>query len=442
MMGWLLGNRGGLSASDATQRDAGDDRWFTGLGGARSEIDVTVTVKRARQIPVVRSALKCLADSVAGLEHGAFRRISATKVERIENHPAALLLQDPNEDRTGFEFVYQIVDDLASHGDFLAERIFDNMGQTVGLRRLDPSPERMTVEELPDGSVRFDVRDRWGRGRKLLRDEVWHIPLPPLLDGIRGTSPILEDGREAVAVGIALQRYANILFTNDATPPYALYTDSHFRDEESRKNMLDAIRKWATGRNRHKIGMFEYGLKPHRMGLTAEEAQFLETRKELWIDLARIWRVPPHKVGLLDKATFSNIEHQSLEFVTDTLRPILELIERSVTKHLIGVPGVYFEFNVETLLRGDLEARYKAYALGRQWGWLSVNDVLALEKRNGIGRAGDRYVEPLNMVPVGTGTSERERDSQESINKSISFLRASAGGVRGRPRLELVKDAA
>jgi HK97 family phage portal protein len=261
-------------------------------------------------------------------------------------------------------------------------------------------------------------------------------------DDVRGTSAILSDGREAVAVAIALQRYANILFTNDATPPYALSMESHFKDGASKKNFLAALRKWSTGRNRHQPAILEYGLKPHRMGLTAEEAQFLETRRELWLDLCRLWRVPPHKVGILDKATFSNIEHQSLEFVIDTLRPVLELIERSVGKFLIDQPGIYFEFNVESLLRGDIKARYEAYAIGRQWGWLSVNDVLRIEHKNGIGPAGDRYIEPLNMVPVGTTKTDRAPDKRASVETSIAFLRESVSANGGRPRLELVKDAA
>lgn len=436
----LFGDR--LSADAGGNRDPFDDRFFPGAGGVRSEIEVDVTIKRARQVPVVRNALKVLADSIAGLEHGVFRRESRARIERLDEHPVAALLLDPNPEQTGFEFIYQVVDDLAAHGDFFARKIFDESGEVIALRRLDPSQGRMTVEEMPDGSKRFRAKDRWGSETVFLSWEVWHIPLPPMQDGIKGTSPILEDGREAVAVAIALQRYANILFTNDATPPYVFATDSHFADEASRKNMIAALHRWMGGRNRHKPAVTEYGLKPHRMGLTAEEAQFLETRKELWLDLARLWRVPPHKVGILDRATFSNIEHQALEFVVDTLRPFLELIERSVTKHLIGQPGVFFEFSVDSLLRGDLKARYEAYALGRQWGFLSVNDILAAEKRNPIGPAGDRYMEPLNMVPVGTGAEQRDAGTRASIDRSIAFLRETTARAGGRPRLDLVKDAA
>lgn len=429
---------------DAKPRDPFDEKWW-GANGARSEINVKVTIPRARQVPVIRSCLSLLSNSVAGLEHSVFQRSERGLFQPVAHHPISKLMKNPNKRFTSFDFIYTIVDDLCTEGDFFAEKIYNLAGVLTDLWRIEPW--RVTVEETMDGTKRFRFTDRFGKERILLEDEVWHIPLPPVQGELVGTSPILTDGKEAVAVAIALQRYSNILFTNDATPPYALSMEGNFADPGSRKNMIKAIRKWMTGKNRHIPGILEYNMKPHRMGLTAEEAQFLETRKELWLDLARLWRVPPHKVGLLDKATFSNIEHQSLEFVTDTLRPILELIERSVNKFLIGDDNFYFEFNVESLLRGDIKSRYEAYSIGRQWGWLSVNDILKEERRNGIGPAGDRYVEPLNMVPVGTGHNERERDKRASIDSSIEFLHGTVGGRRRlfrkpQQRMELIQDAA
>lgn len=434
--------RGDTRAEGVADRDASDDRYFGSIGGARSEIDVRVTVERARQVPVIRSCLKCLAGSVAGLQFGTFRRLSDDKVERVSDHPITRLLSNPNGQQTSFDFIYSIVDDLEAYGDFFAELVRDDLtGEVAEMRRIT-RPDRVLVEEAYDGSKRIQFNRRDGSKVTLVEGEFWQIMMPPLRDNLRGSSPILHDGREAVAVAIALQRYANIFFTNDATPPYAFTMEGSFKDTASKKNFVDALRKWMAGRNRHSPGVFEHGLKPTRLGLNNEEAQFVETRKELWLDLARIWRVPPHKVGILDRATFSNIEHQSLEFVIDTLRPILELIERSVTRFLVEEDDVYFEFNVESLLRGDIKTRYEAYALGRQWGWLSVNDVLRMENRNGIGSPGDRYIEPLNMVPVGTGAQDRQPEERAGVERSLAFLRQSVARNGGRPRLELVKDAA
>ncbi|TMV07309.1 phage portal protein [Arenibacterium halophilum] len=435
----LFGGGRDAAMAEAT-RDAGEDRWFEG-GGARSEIDVAVSIERARKVPVIRDCLHTLSENVAGLQFGCFQRLDERRRRRLDQHPAMRLLSNPNRRQTSYEFLACMVDDLASHGDFMARMIFDAAGNVVELRRINPDPAVTHVDEV-EGVKRFTTRDARGQDHRYLEEEVWHIPLPPLKDGLRGTSPILDDGREAVAVAIALQRYANILFKNDGTPPYAITMDGNFKGADDKKNFLKAWRRWTSGKNRHTPAVLEYGMKPTRMGLTAEEAQFLETRKELWLDLTRLWRVPPHKVGIMDKATFSNIEHQALEFVTDTLRPVLELIERSVAKFLIEEDDVFFEFNVESLLRGDIKTRFEAYALGRQWGWLSVNDVLRMENLNGIGAAGDRYVEPLNMVPVGTGPGGRERDERAAIDRSIAFLRETTARNGGRPRLELVKHAA
>lgn len=423
-------------------RDPSDDRWFDTVGTAMSEIKIAVSVERARQVPVVRDCLKVQSDSVAGLQFGVFRRVGPATVERVTDHPILALFEDPNDRMTSFDLFYSMVDDLATEGNFYAEPVIDDQGRISRLMRLLPGS--MQVEELLDGSRRYRYSSPSGRERRFLEGEIWHIAMPPFCDNLRGRSPILEDGREAVAVAIALQRYANILFTNDATPLTVLSMEGTFRDRDQKKNFLAAWRRWVTGSRRHHPAVLEHGMKAQRLGLTAEEAQFLETRKELWLDLTRIWRVPPHKVGIMDRATFSNIEHQSLEFVTDTLRPILELIERSVTKYLIEEPGTYFEFDVSSLLRGDIEARYKAYALGRQWGWLSVNDILRAENRNGIGPAGDRYIEPLNMVPVGTGAPERAPERRDATARAVAFLHQSVAGPRGgqASRLEIIRDAA
>jgi HK97 family phage portal protein len=419
-------------------RDPREDRWYGALG-VRSEIGVDVSVERARQVPVIRGCLSVLAESVAGLQFGVTRIVDDSTRERITDHPVISLLNNPNKRQTSFDFIYAIVDDLSAEGDFYARMIFDG-GELVGLKRIEPST--VTVEETTDETKRFRFTDKFGVGHVLLEDEVWHIPRPPLDSDIKGTSPILVDGKEAVAVAIALQKYANILFTNDATPAYvwSMPAGQSFKSEGDKKKWTGAMSRWLGGKNRHKPAVAEFGIEPKRLGLTSEEAQFLETRKELWLDLTRIWRVPPHKVGIMDRATFSNIEHQSLEFVTDTLRPILELIERSVNKFLIGDEEYSFEFNVRSLLRGDLKARYEAYAMARQWGWLSVNDVLRMENENGIGAAGDRYMEPLNMVPVGSAADRRE--NQQGVQKSLAFLRESVAANGGRPRLEILKNAA
>lgn len=422
------------------ERDAADDRWFDGAR-RRTEIDVDVTIERARRIPVVRDALKVRSDSVSMLPFSVVETLPSGDVRPVEDHPVLRVLRNPNPRQTGTEFLACMVDDLDTFGAFFARPVFDDNGDLAELWRMEP--ERCTLDELTDMSRRVTYSDHLGRRWVLVEGEFWYIPMPPVIDGLRGRSAILDDGAEAIAVAIALQRYANRLFANDATPPFVFRFPNegqHFKDAESKQNFISAWFRHLTGRNRGRPGVLEYGMEIQKLGLSSEEAQFLETRKELWLDICRLWRVPPHMVGIMDRATFSNIEHQSLEFVTHTLTPLIELIEKSIAKYLLEDPRLRFEFNVAGLLRGDIKTRYEAYALGRQWGWLSVNDILRMEGKNGIGVPGDRYVEPLNMVPVGIG--DRAPARREGTEGAIAFLRESVARTGGRPRLEIVRDAA
>ncbi len=413
-------------------RDASDDFWFQPVG-QRTAAGVAVTVEKARRLPPVRASLSLLAGSVAGLSFAVFARDLRDDRTRLRGHPVARLLRDPNHRDTSFDFIANLVDDLAAQGQFLAERI-DPGTRAERLWRIPR--EQYTVELLADRTRRFKVREPGRPERVLLEDEVWFIAVPPHKDGFAGTSVILDDGREAIGAALALQAYAARFFENDATPPFVFKHKSHFADQDSKRNFLNAWAKWFGGRNRGKPGVLEYDMDIHQLASTNEQAQFLETRKELWLDIVRLWRVPPHKIGILDKATFSNIEEQSLEFVTDTLAPLLRLIERSVAKTFLS-EGEYFEFNVASLLRGDIKARFDAYAIARQWGWLSVNEIRRLENMNGIGPAGDRFIEPLNMVPAGS-----PRDDGKGTAQAIAFLRQSVARNGGKPKLEVVKDAA
>ncbi len=431
-MGFLNWLQPRADAAGSSMRDPSDDFWFEPVGRV-SQAGVNVTTVNARAVPVVSSCLKLLRESIAGLSFGVFERDDNDDRSRVRGHPVARLLSRPNSRDSSFEFMANLVDDLAAEGQFLAERKYRGTPQEE-LWRITRA--HYDVEELPDGR-RFRIRQPGQPERVLLDDEVWFIAVPPYLDGCRGNSVILKDGREAIGAAIALQAYAARFFNNDATPPFIFKHKGSFADG-AKENFLRAWAKAFGGKNRGKPAVLEFDMDIHQLGMSNEQSQFLETRKELWLDIARLWRVPPHKVGILDKATFSNIEHQSLEFVVDTLGPWLELIEHSIAHTFWLGDGVYFEFNVASLLRGDIKTRFEAYALARQWGWMSVNEIRRLENRNGIGSAGDRFMEPLNMQPVGAPADSGGQNTQQAI----SFLRRSVAANGGRPNLRVIKDAA
>ena len=179
----------------------------------------------------------------------------------------------------------------------------------------------------------------------------------------------------------------------------------------NREQAEEFRQKWINqfGRgNRHKPAVLDQGGKVSTIPVENNKAQFIETAREVSKQLVRFWRVPPHKVGILDQATFTNIEQQALEFVTDCLLPLLVAWEQAIARDLILTPGVFAEHNVAGLLRGDLKTRYEAYAIGRNWGWLSVNDIRRLENQNPVETNGDIYLQPLNMVPAGADAALRQ----------------------------------
>ncbi|MEO0623131.1 MAG: phage portal protein [Pseudomonadota bacterium] len=400
------------SADDAPKRDASDDFWFgqIGLAGAAGE---AVTVDRALQLPVVKNCIEILSGATSSLPSGVVRserRGVQLRAEPEPEHPISLLIADPNTEQSGPEFLSQMVFDLATAGDFVAE-IVPKSGGLWELRHLPA--DVVTVERLKDGSRRWRVRDGGHAERSLVEGEVWHVRKPPIRDGLTGLGAI-EAGREEISKGLALQAYAARFFRNDLTPPLALLKEGGFADDNSKKNFLRAITRALTGKNRHKPMLLEHGIKPFRLGVNNNEAQFLETAKANDLALTRLWNMPAHKVSIFDGATRSNVEQQALEFVTDALMPWLCLIEASIGKVLMrGQAGRRFEFNVAGLLRGDIKTRYLSYAVARQWGWLSVNDIRAIESMNPVA-GGNVYLQPMNMEPAGSNAGIDRANNQRA----------------------------
>lgn len=394
-MSWLGRLFGG--PADPLPRDPSADHWWepVGTGSIAGE---RVTLEKALQLPVVFACLKVISDTIGSLPHGVFERRGDER-SPVPNHPLADVFAAPNEEMTGFEFFALTAFDLASAGNAFWEVVPGPRGPVDRLERM--APEDVTVERLPSGARRYRHRAEGRPERILLEDRVWHVRDMPLVRGLVGMSRI-DAGREAIGAAMGAQRYSAQFWRNDATPPVAIMMAAPFKDAESRKNYMAAIRAWWGGNNRHSPAVFDHAEDVKTLGTAPEQAQFIETRKEHDYALARLWRMPPHKIGMLERATNNNIEHQSLEFVMDTLRPWLELIEAAVDRWLIvNSRRFYFEFNVLGLLRGDAKTRFDAYAQARQWGWLSINEIRRLENMNPIAN-GDQHLQPMNMQPAGT----------------------------------------
>jgi HK97 family phage portal protein len=434
----IFGGRKSADADDRSlKRDPSDDFWYSRKVGVRSAAGAQVTIESALTLPVVIDCLKVLQDTIASLPLHLYERAEDGSATKAMRHPLYERLSTlPNDRMTAFEFWGKVVHDLGTRGNHFSEIL---PGPRGAIDQLVPlNADTISISVLSDGALRYEIREPGRQIRYLLEGEIWHLKNSPLTaDGLLGTSPIWY-GREAIGSALALQDYAARFFANDATPPFVIQHPGSFKDEASKINFLAAIKKWWGGKNKGSPGILEFGMKVEKVGVNNEEAQFLETRNALNLDITRIWRVPPHKVGILDRATFTNIEHQSLEFVTDTILPIVRLIEQAISRDLILAPQRYYaQFNLDGLLRGDLQSRYSAYAIGRNWGWLSTNDIRRRENMNPVEGGDDDYLQPLNMVPAGeeipVDARRKPEDPQALISPAAGVTATSIKGALHGP---------
>lgn len=376
--------------------------WF---GGAQSATGIQVTSESARRIAAVWCAVRILSESVASLPVFVYQRSDDGKgKERKTSNPLHRLLHDqPNIWQTSFEWREMMQGHLALRGNAYAEIVYDRRGSITAL--IPRHPDRMRVfdisqEQIGEQPLIYQYTPVTGPVRYLFADEVLHVKgLSD--DGLVGLSPI-QEFRETLGLSLGTETYAAKFFGNYANPGGVL---SHPKSltKDAQKRLREQWEQRHTGLdNVNKVAVLEEGLTWTQVGVNPEDSQLLESRKFSVTEIARIFRVPPHMLADLDRATFSNIEQQAIEFVVHTLRPWLVRWEQRLALALLTpkerASGLFIEFNVDGLLRGDIKSRYGAYAVGRQWGWLSPNDVRALENMNprtDVG--GDAYHEPLNM---------------------------------------------
>lgn len=368
--------------------------WWSNLAATASGVGVSEH-NAMKAIPVF-ACVRVIADTLASLPLNVYRRIGGSSKEPDRRHPLHALLHDaPNPLMTSFAFRECLTGHLLLWGNAYA-LIERRQGRIAALWPL--RPDRVRVQQ--DGADLSYEYEHHGEAMLVAgRDDVLHIQGLGF-DGVIGYSPI-GVARQAVGMTLAAEEYGARFFGNNAAPGGVLTTDRRL-NPDTVERIKESWNQAHQGPERaFRTAILEEGLSWQSIGMKPEEAQFIETRKFQTQEIARLYRVPPHMIGDLDRATFSNIEHQALEFVTHTMRPWLVRWEQELNRKLFRRPDTFAEFNVDGLLRGDIEARYRAYAVARQWGWLSANDIRDRENMNPIAD-GDVYLTPLNMIPAGT----------------------------------------
>lgn len=374
---------------------------------------VPVTPTVALQSSAVYACVRLLAESVAMLPLVLYRRDGRSRVRATE-HPLYPLLHDaPNPLMTSYEYRQTLMGHLCLRGNAYSYIEYDRAGRVSGLWLLNPDMVSL-VRDRQTGELLYAVQlppEFGGEMRVLPADMIWHLR-GLSGDGIMGYSP-LRLATQAIGLSIAAEAYGAAFFANSAEPGFVLIHPGKLSDTAYQRLRQAWERRHQGIERAHRVAILEEGLKPEKLGIAPEDAQFLETRKFQVTDIARIFRVPPHMIGDLERATFSNIEHMGIEFVTYSLMPWLVAIEQSIAQCLLleRERGLYYaKHNVSGLLRGDVQSRYQAYAIARQWGWMSVNDIRELEELNPLpDEIGEQYLSPLNMAPMTPEPPMRSR---------------------------------
>lgn len=367
----------------------------------------TVNERTALQTTAVYACVRILSETIASLPLHVYRYTEGGKTKDTEHALYTLLHDEPNPDMTSFVFRETLMSHLLIWGNAYSQILRDRSGQVIGLYPL--LPDQMSVHRSEKGKLYY-VYNRYEEDNPnfqekgsivLSQEEVLHIPGLGF-DGLIGYSPIAL-AKNAVGMTLACEEYGASFFGNGANPGGVLEHPGILKDPAKVRDSWNAV--YQGTRNAHKVAVLEEGMSYKQIGIPPEEAQFLETRKFQINEIARLFRIPPHMVGDLEKSSFSNIEQQSLEFVKYTLDPWVVRFEQALKKSLL-LPEEkkthFIKFNVDGLLRGDYQSRMNGYAIGRQNGWLSTNDIRELEELNPIPpeEGGDLYLINGNMTKL------------------------------------------
>ena len=403
----MMGIFSGLFKSrDKPQNRTSGSSYAFFLGGSSS--GKAVTERSAMQMTAVYSCVRILAEAIACLPLHLYRYTDSGGKEKALEHPLYRLLHDePNPEMSSFIFRETLMTHLLLWGNAYAQVIRNGKNEVVALYPL--MPNRMTVDRDEAGqlyyqytTVQEDAPTMEGSTVVLRPEDVLHIPGLGF-DGLVGYSPIAM-AKNSIGMAIACEEYGAKFFANGAAPGGVLEHPGTIKDPQRVRESWQST-FGGTG-NANKIAVLEEGMKYTPISISPEQAQFLETRKFQINEIARIFRVPPHMVGDLEKSSFSNIEQQSLEFVKYTLDPWVIRWEQSIQRVLLTPEEkeqYYVKFNLEGLLRGDYQSRMNGYAIARQNGWMSANDIRELENQDRIPaeQGGDLYLINGNMLPMG-----------------------------------------
>jgi len=366
-----------------------------------SEAGTTVTPDTALTLGAVWACVRCVTETLATLPLNVLKKGENNSRSVWGDHPIHKLLHSyPNPLQSKVEFFEYMIGHLELRGNAYAEIEYNSRGLPIALWPLHP--DSMSVSLDKDG-LKYEYRLPNGSSVRLPARNVLHIKFLSL-DGVVGTSPI-RYAANAVGAGLAAQKYSSKVFKTGGSQRFALVSEHSLKPDQ----IADLRASWESTYSgidsSHRVAILHGGIKPEVIGIAPEDAQLLQMWNATVVDVCRIWRVPPHKVAQLDRATFSNIEEQNIEWVTDSILPRAVRIEQAIQSALLrDQDDAEVKFNLDGLLRGRLQDRMEAYAKAIQWGFRSRNEIRALEELPPF-EGGDKFDRPLNMLPIPGASS-------------------------------------
>lgn len=334
-----------------------------------------------------------------------------------------VLANYPNTDLAPFYFKENILRNLMAHGNFYAEVERNRIGEVVALWPIDPW--RVKVERDTNGRIVYVVKNQGLNDSTFAPGRMYHVR-GPSRDGIIGMS-IIEQARESISLGLAANAFGASFLGNGALPAIAI-TNKDAKAELDPSGVKNLLKKW-NQRNKgakkmHGVEYLDKGLDIHEFGFSAKDAQFIETADYSIVDMCRWFRIPPHKLAKLDRATWNNIESQNIDFVTDAILPNTARMEGSANFSLLrGDAGEFYtRLKVTELLRGDSAARVAYYRELRNLGVINANEIRDLEDMDGIGEKGDKYlVNGASLDLEGIGSTPAN-GNQSGVRQAVMSL--------------------
>jgi len=396
------------------KRNNGQNFIFNTLGLGGSNTGVRVDEQTALTFSAVYACVRVLAESVASLPIHVMKRENNGNVVTDRTHPVYnLIARRPNKIMTSYTWRNSLMANLCLQGNsyYIIER--DSAARPTQL--IYVSPEDVDVK-YTKGEVFYSIKNY---DTPFTADNILHF-MGLGYDGIKGKS-VVELHRDTIGLSIAANKYGGSFYGNAATPSGILKHPGKLTQEAAERLRNSWNNKYANGpSNAHKTAILEEGMEFKSISLSPQDADFLNTRKFQIAEIARLFRVPPHMIQDLDRATYSNIEQQSIDFVMHTLRPYLVNLEEEMNRKLFREneqDSLYIKLNVAGLLRGDSAARADYYREMSSIGVLSINEIRRLEELNDLpGDAGDKHYYPLNFAPI-TDSEQPPEDGEPNGDK-------------------------